>query len=1228
MFSVDVDWKDGAPADTITGLGFTSTSGTVGGTTYQWNAQTHQLTVSHLYQDDNPTATMNDTYAVALVVRDDDLGTSGPYGVDITVSNVRPVLTVATDQQVDEGELLDLSGIFAPALGLFVDEGVADTHTATVDWGDGSAIETPTIFPAPGSGTLGGTHTYQDNGLYTVTVTVTDDDGGFDTGQFLVTVNNVRPVLTVAADQTVDEGSLLDLSGISGPPLGLYVDPGILDTHTATVDWGDGSGVESPNIFPAPGSGTLGATHTYQDNGLYTVTVTVTDDDGGFDTKQFFVTVENVPPVLTVAADQTVDEGSLLDLSGISGPPLGLYVDPGILDTHTATVDWGDGAPVEAANVFPTPGSGALGSTHTYKDNGTFTVTVTITDDDGGSDSQTFQVTVLNVAPSIDTLAITTPINEGQSATLTGTYHDPGVLDTHQLDVDWDGDGSFDETFNVSGGSFSFAHAYPDDNPTGTPSDTFTVQVRLRDNDGGKDSGGVDLTVNNLRPVLVAAVDQTVDEGSLLDLSAVGGAPPLALFVDSGVLDTHTATVNWGDGSATEAATVFPTMGSGALGGSHTYADNGIYIVTVTVTDDDGGSDTQSFQVTVNNVAPTLAVTPSTTMANEGTAIGFTASFSDPGFDNPLNPGAEQAESFTYDVDWGDGRDQIVGMSVADTNGMPGVPSTGMFSGNHIYADDGTYTVTVTIHDDDNGSMTQQFMVTVKNVAPTLVLPNGDQIVDEGALLALPNLGTFTDPGFDNPLNPGAEKSESFTYDVDWGDGRDAITGMSIADTNGGPGLDSSGTIPGSHTYADDGVYLVTVTIHDDNDGSDVKMFQVTVNNVAPTLAVTPSTDSINEGQTVHFDATFSDPGFDNPANPGGATTESFRYFLDWGDGRDQIGSMPVADTNGMPGVPSTGMFDGSHTYADDGVYTVTIRLADDDMSGSFAAGIAGVDYVEKTFTVTVANVTPTLTGTTGVMIDEGTAFTLKSLGVGLEDPGFDNPLNPTTPTLGDPLKETFTSYTIDWGDGSAPTPVSIDNVLDRTSGSPGITTKALFTHAAHTYADNGVYTVTIRVADDNMSGNFVSGSDGVDFVDLTFQITVNNVIRRSTLTTSTTSINEVGRSGAARTATRSPIQASTTRSNQPASADRRWNRSAISSTGAMAATRSAASQWPIKTAPPASLRAAASAACTTMPTMASTPSRFDSPTTTCRAISPRASPASILSSKPSPSRSTTSLPS
>ena len=119
-----------------------------------------------------------------------------------------------------------------------------------------------------------------------------------------------------------------------------------------------------------------------------------------------------------------------------------------------------------------------------------------------------------------------------------------------------------------------------------------------------------------------------------------------------------------------------------------------------------------------------------------------------------------------------------------------------------------------------------------------------------------PALALFLDQGFDNPLNPNAAVPpnitdplhESFTYDIDWGDGRDAVTGASIADINGGPGVLSSGTIGGTHTYADDGTYTVTVTVHDDNGGVDFSTFTVTVNNVPPVVIAPNGNQTIFEG--------------------------------------------------------------------------------------------------------------------------------------------------------------------------------------------------------------------------------------------------------------------------------------------------------------------------------------------------------------------------------------------
>src|SRR5262249_9670237 len=161
--------------------------------------------------------------------------------------------------------------------------------------------------------------------------------------------------------------------------------------------------------------------------------------------------------------------------------------------------------------------------------------------------------------------------------------------------------------------------------------------------------------------------------------------------------------------------------------------------------DDDGGSTSGTLQVTVNNVAPTLTVPPNQTV-NEGALLSITdiGKFTDPGFDNPLNVGGETSEKFTFAVDWGDGTPLSSGPATIDVPGSPGTPTPGSFDGSHTYADDGVYTVPATISDDDGGTTSATFQVTVSNVAPTINAAP-DQTVNEGALLSITNIGQFTD---------------------------------------------------------------------------------------------------------------------------------------------------------------------------------------------------------------------------------------------------------------------------------------------------------------------------------------------------------------------------------------------------------------------------------------------------------------------------------------------------
>ena len=56
-----------------------------------------------------------------------------------------------------------------------------------------------------------------------------------------------------------------------------------------------------------------------------------------------------------------------------------------------------------------------------------------------------------------------------------------------------------------------------------------------------------------------------------------------------------------------------------------------------------------------------------------------------------------------------------------------------------------------------------------------------------------------------------------------------------------------------------------------------------------------------------------------------------FTFTINWGDGTPVDGGTATIDVAGSPGVPTAGSFDGSHTYADNGVYTVTVTVTAGD---------------------------------------------------------------------------------------------------------------------------------------------------------------------------------------------------------------------------------------------------------------------------------------------------------
>ena len=205
------------------------------------------------------------------------------------------------------------------------------------------------------------THTYSTVGVYPVTLTVTDDEGATGTATLTVEVTNAPPVADFTMPpQPYNEGDTVQFTDLSTDSDGVIV----------AWNWVFSDGGTSTDQNP---------THSYLEDGEYTVDLTVTDDDGATDSTYRKVVVMNVAPTVDAGPDQTVRIDSLVDF-------LGSFTDPGVLDTHTIEWEFGDG----------TTDSGSLSTSHTYTASGTYVVKLTVTDDDGGVGSDKLIVTVIS----------------------------------------------------------------------------------------------------------------------------------------------------------------------------------------------------------------------------------------------------------------------------------------------------------------------------------------------------------------------------------------------------------------------------------------------------------------------------------------------------------------------------------------------------------------------------------------------------------------------------------------------------------------------------------------------------------------------------------------------------------------------------------------------------------------------------------------------------------------
>jgi streptogramin lyase len=203
-----------------------------------------------------------------------------------------------------------------------------------------------------------------------------------------------RPVLAPIGDQSVDEGSVLTV-----PVSATDSDPDAvlsysLDTAPpgATIDSTTGVFTFTPTDGPA----------------TYSVTVRVTDNGTPAlsDTATFAINVDNVAPIVNAGPDTTTIFGTPFSSTGS-------FVDPGN-DTWTGTVNYGDGSGDQplALNSDKT-----FNLAHSYANTGSYFVTATVQDDDGGVGTSSLRV---HVVPAMAINDVT--VTEGDTGSVSATF--------------------------------------------------------------------------------------------------------------------------------------------------------------------------------------------------------------------------------------------------------------------------------------------------------------------------------------------------------------------------------------------------------------------------------------------------------------------------------------------------------------------------------------------------------------------------------------------------------------------------------------------------------------------------------------------------------------------------------------------------------------------------------------------------------------------------------------
>ena len=411
------------------------------------------------------------------------------------------------------------------------------------DWGDGTAGSSSLVSPM--------THTFTSNGYYTVTHTVTGTCAAVQTHTYSATI--------------FVDGATADLE----PSTPISVCENSTVVFTATVassstiktyhwDFGDGNTTTVSNRPTA--------TNTYLSSGLYTVTLTITNDNGCVSTlsRPRLILVDGVTPDFEPSAPISICVGADL-----------VFTDTSVAHSDVVTREWdfGDGG------VQTVTGTTATTVTHHYLNGGYYTVTLRATNRTGCTETISRTRIVFVDSAEIDLVAAPSSACLNSQVTFTAVVTH-GVIASYQWDF---GDGTPVAVATAP----TITHLYA---LAGYHTVILTATTR---------EGGCDVVVVKTNYILIDDLTPGFEPSTTI---TVCSSDATVTFTDTSTAGSGITAHrwNWGDGH-------IDTMG-GITTASHTYAAPGYYTVTLTVTNTTGCSAVYSLTsaVFVNHIEASM----------------------------------------------------------------------------------------------------------------------------------------------------------------------------------------------------------------------------------------------------------------------------------------------------------------------------------------------------------------------------------------------------------------------------------------------------------------------------------------------------------------------------------------------------------------------------------------------------------------------------------------------